>query len=261
MLPVVDPAGRAVVLATVDGRPFTTAELMDSWARLNPLERPRVSTANQVRDLVRNALFERALRAEAARGRLARRPDIAQALAREREYVAVEHLVAREVYGRIDTTSAALQRFYRDRASEWALPTRVRLIELTLTSRRSADSMAVRLVHEAEAESLATRAERRGVRYLIEVTEEGDSAYFQRALQAGAGAVVGPDATEDGWRVARVREVVPPRMRSFAEARSLVAQRWYGDEGERLMLALLDRVRRSTSVVVNERELAKIRPS
>jgi len=252
-LPVVEESEKRAELVRAGDQPFTVRELIEAWGRLNPLERPRVSTAEQVRDLVKNAVFERHLRAEATRRRLAERPDIAAALAREREFYAVEHLVAREVYAKIDTTTTPLRAFYSAHETDFGLPTRVVLTRLVLPDRAGANAMAVKLADAAETESLVVKAARRGLRYRGEIGEATDSVLFRRAMSGGPGAVLGPDSTASGWSVSRVGEIRPARPRSFEEARSLVGQRWYGEEGERLMVDLLDGSKRSTRVVVNPR--------
>ena len=68
-------------------------------------------------------------------------------------------------------------------------------------------------------------------------------------------AVIGPDSVPGGWLVARATEILPPRRRSFAEARPLVHHDWYGKEGERLMEDLIARLRRRTQITVDERAL------
>jgi hypothetical protein len=259
-LPQLTESERRATLASGPRGSFTGQDLLDSWARLSPLERPRISSADQVRDLVKNGLFERELRAQAEQRHLERRPEIVAALANQREYYAVQHLVAREVYAKIDTSSAALRRYYDRTVNDWALPTRVGITRLVLGDRRSASAMAVRLANAAEAESLVARAARSGINYHFEVAAEADSQWFARAMRTGTGGVMGPDSVEGGWEVARVNEVLPPRPRSFEEVRRFVAHGWYAEEGERLMVELMDHARKRTSVIVNERALAALRP-
>ncbi len=258
-LPHVDSADVARPVAEARTGAYTVAELFDAWRHLNPLYRPRIDSADQVRDLVRNGLYERELRRDAARRRIEERPDIAAALAREREFIAVNHLVAREVYARLAADSATLERYYQRHAEEWAIPLRVRLTRLVLPDRAAATRMALQLRDAAEAESLTARGLRGGVDYRVVVSEESDSALFRHALRAGAAAVLGPDSLPSGWAVARVSEIVPGRRRSFEEARKLASHAWYGEEGERLMVALLGRVKRATRIKVNAHALEHIR--
>jgi hypothetical protein len=73
--------------------------------------------------------------------------------------------------------------------------------------------------------------------------------------------VVGPDSVRNGWMVARVTEILPPRSRTFTEARPLVYHDWYGKEGERLMEDLIERSKKATRVVVHEQALATLTPA
>ena len=257
--PQVDPADTGRVVARSSAGDFRASDLLASWRRLNPIYRPRVSTAAEVRELVMNGLFERLLRhAGEARG-LERRPDLAERLANQRELNDVSHLVEREVYARIAMDSLTLSRFYRDTEGDWMLPTRVRLVRVVLQSRSEAAAMALRLASAAGAESLAASARRAGAEWSVDVSAAEDSALFARALGASIGTVLGPDETGGGWAVARVIAVLPGRGRPFAEVRDLVGHRWYGEEGERLMLALAARARAACgATVINEAALAAL---
>src|SRR5262249_40512326 len=126
---------------------YTVGDLLDAWRHTNPLSRPRVDRADQVRDLVSNGVFERVLRRDGERRQLARRPDIAQALAARREFIAVSHFVAREVYAKIVTDSVTLEQHYREHIDDWSLPLRVRLIRLTLSDRAAAVQMRLTLAN------------------------------------------------------------------------------------------------------------------
>ncbi len=248
--PEVDPADTGRVVARSSAGDFRACDLLASWRRLNPIYRPRVTSAAEVRELVMNGLFERLLRREGGERGLERRPDLAERLADQRELNDVSCLVEREVYARIAEDSLTLSRFYRDTERDWMLPTRMRLVRVVLQSRREAASMALRLASATEAEDLAAGARRAGVEWTVDVSAAVDSALFARALHAGIGAVLGPDEVAEGWAVARVITVLPGRGRSFAEVRDLVADRWYGEEGGRLMRALADRARAACGATV-----------
>jgi hypothetical protein len=53
-------------------------------------------------------------------------------------------------------------------------------------------------------------------------------------------------------------DVVAPRSRTFAEARPLVEHAWYGEEGERRMVELIAKLRRQTTVRVNDVAIARL---
>ncbi|MBI5709683.1 MAG: peptidyl-prolyl cis-trans isomerase [Candidatus Eisenbacteria bacterium] len=257
-MPAVDPADTAKVVARSDEGDYRVAGLLEAWRRLNPLYRPRIESGSQVRDLVKNGLFERMLRRDAERRGLEHRADIAAALANLREYNDVSHLVAREVYARIATDSLTLLKHFRARQDDWTLPLRVKVLGIVLGDRGEASALAVRLRAAGEAESLEAVSRRGGASLAYEVSAASDSALFARAMRAGTGAVLGPDPVEDGWEVWRVVAVMPGRRRSFDEVRDLVHHSWYGEEGERLMRALVDSLRAATPVAINQAALAKL---
>lgn len=256
--PAVDSTAYDSVLATSNEGPYRVSDLLAAWHRLNPLYRPRITTADQVRDLLKNGLYERLLRRDAERRGLVRRPDIASRLDRQAEFIAVSHLVAREVYAPLDADTTAIRAFYQAHVDDWTLPLRIRLTRLEMSDRASAEEAAVTLHDPVQAESLVVQARRKGIDYTGEVSAETDSTVFAAALRAGTGSVIGPLGGGGAWTVARVDAVVPPRRRSFAEAKTLVKQRWYGEEGERLMRALCDSLRARQGVRVNERALERL---
>jgi hypothetical protein len=248
--PQVDPADTGRVVAHSSAGDFRAADLLASWRRLNPIYRPRVTSAAEVRELVMNGLFEQLLRREGAGRGLEQRPALAERLASQRELNDVSRLVEREVYARIAMDSLTLSRFHRDTERDWALPTRVRLVRVVLQNRSEAGAMALRLASAAQAESLAAGARRAGVEWSVDVSAAEDSVLFAGALRAGPGAVLGPEETAGGWAVARVISVLPGRGRSFGEVRDLVGHRWYGEEGERRMRALVARARAACGATV-----------
>lgn len=247
-MPEVDAADMGSVLARSAVGPFHVSELLDHWRRTDPLSRPRVNESSQIRDLAKNGLFERWLRAGAESARVERRPATAALIAARHEYHAVARLVQREVYDRLRPDSLTLRRWYEDHVDDYSLPDRVRVMELVLPTRAAASGMYVQLRDEASAESLLARGRRAGVEYRAEVTEQSDSTLFRAAWRAGAGAVVGPDSSRGGWRVARVREVLPSRRRSYEEAQVLVERQYLNVEGERLMRDLLARLRQEAVI-------------
>src|SRR5439155_15947981 len=156
-----------------------------SWRRLSPTQRPRVRAREDVRALVENGLFERWLRERAIRQGLGRSALVAARLRRERESIALSHLLEREVTRAIRPDSAALAAYYRAHSHAFDLPEGIDLIRLVLPDRRAASAMAVRLGDAAEAESLVARARRSGVDYRDRTTRASDPALFEAAGSAG----------------------------------------------------------------------------
>src|SRR5262249_22415061 len=98
--PRVDVADYPNVVAHSRSGPLTVGDLVQGWGTLNPIYRPRIERPEQLEEVIRNQILERTLRGDAERRHLDRRPDIAAELSRRREFVAVSHLVARDVYAK-----------------------------------------------------------------------------------------------------------------------------------------------------------------
>jgi hypothetical protein len=251
-LPRIRAADSAAVIARSSLGDYRVGDLLEAWRRLSPAYRPRIESVSELRDLVRNGLFERMLRRDAEQRSLDRRDDIAAALARESERIAVERYLEREVLERTRTDSLTLHRFFQEHREDWAIPMRVRVVRLAFDDRAAAERMAVQLRDPAEAESLEARALRLDLDLVAEVTAASDSALFAAALRAGTGAVIGPEHRDGSWRVARVMAVLPGRPARFDEVRAPVERRWFEQEGRRLFDELCARLRKGTRVTYNE---------
>jgi parvulin-like peptidyl-prolyl cis-trans isomerase-like protein len=257
-MPVIDPADSARVVAWSGAGACRVGDLTDAWKKLNPLFRPRVETPEQVHDLVKNVLFERTLRREAARQQLERHPSVVRAVQRQREFLASQYFVTREVYAKLPTDDATLRRYYDRDPNAWSIPTRLQIVQLILPGRSEAAKMAVRLRDAAEAESLVARGGRQGVNYMAEITARNDSALFAAGMKSGTGTVLGPDSVSGGWQVSRVQTVIPARGQRFEDVKELLNRAWAEEEGERRMQELLVSLRRRGKVVVNQAALAKV---
>jgi len=257
-LPKVEPADSGRVMATSTEGPYLVRDVLEAWKSVNPLSRPRIETTDQVHDLVRNGLFERSLRAQAERRRLDLHPAVASELEQRREFMAVSRFVEREVYQKLWEDTTAVLRFYEEHKQEFALPDRVALIRIVMADRAEAGRMGARLRSAAEAETLAARARRERINYRAEITARSDSALFAAAMKAGVGTVLGPDSVRAGWQVARVTAIHPARLRAYEEVSDGVQQQFANVEGERRMRELVDRLRKQTPVVLNQRAVAKL---
>ena len=257
-MPRILPTDSARVVAWSAVGPSRVADLLEAWKKLNPIVRPRVETVEQVRDLIKNRLFEQALRRNAEREGFDHHPAVVHAVAYQEDLLASQYYVTREVYRAIPTDSATVRRYYDRDPDRWTMPARLRLVRLVLPDRGDAARMAVRLRDPAEADTLVARGLRQRVDYGDEITAESDSALFAAAMRSGTGTVLGPDSVRAGWQVVRVNAVLPARLRPFDEVEGLVLRAWSDEEGERRMEALLAGMRRRANVVVNETALTRL---
>lgn len=255
LMPQVSEVDSGTTLVSCDVGDLIAGEVLDEWRRLNPIYRPRIEEVEPMRDLAKNALFERELRRIAARGRLDQRPDVAAGLAERREYLSIQHFVQREVYDDLPRDSLTLRRHFESKPEAWRLPGQARVFQLVVPTRAGAEQLLERIRSAADVETLVVRAGRPGRDFIRTVSLQYDSTAYALARRLGAGAVAGPDSLPDegpgrpsGWRVLRVMEVQEPRLRTFEEAAVLVQKDWFELEAERRMRALLTRLRQGARI-------------
>lgn len=256
--PEIPASDMDAVVARAPQQTIQVRELFEYWKRLNPLARPRITSAPQIGELVANAVYENLLRQRAQAQGYDRHPDIVRAVNREIELIAVTHLVQREVHGKIPTDTASLAAYYRQKPEAWNLPPRVRVLRLVLPDRAQAEAMLPRLANAAEVESLAAQAKRAGLSYEAEYSADIDRAIFEAGTRLGEGGIMGPDSTEQGWAVTRVLRVLPVTPRPLAQVRELVQHAMFREEGERRMQELLSSVRKQVPHRVNEAALKRV---
>ena len=257
-VPAVPASETLKVLARTKRGSFTVAELLADWRRLTSIYRPRVQDDAGVKALVENGLFERVVRDAAADPALAKRHEVASVIADRVEYHSVSNFLQKVVLASIPTDSVTLRRHYGAHRDEFVQPARASIVVLTLATERAADSLARIMAVPGEAESLAFRAQRAGVRYTHMVTQASDSALYRRAVTTGASGVAGPDRVEGGWRVFKVLSLEPSRRQEFSEARSEVERSWNEVESERRIRGLLDSLKKSARLQRNEAALRKL---
>jgi hypothetical protein len=246
------------VLVRSDLGAFTVADLLGDWRRLSSIYRPTIEDAEGVRSMVENSLFERQIRAAAAKPELAKRAEVAAVLTDRIEYHSVASYLQRELVQGIPTDSVTLHKHYRANVTDFDRPARAVLIALTLADQRGADSLARLFRVAGEAESLAFRAQRGGVNYTLAVTEAGDSLLFRRAQKAGAGSVLGPEQAEGGWRVVKVMSLEPRTTQPFSAVRSEVQRSWYEEESERRIRKRLDDLKQAARIEYNDKALREL---
>lgn len=257
-VPAIPAADTNKVLARSRLGEFRVRDLLDDWRRLTSIYRPHVKDDEGVRALVQNSLFERLIRESAERPELARRPVVASVIADRDEYHAVSTYLQREVVQKIATDSLTLLGHYQRHKADFDRPAHASIILMNLDNERAADSLARRFTIPGEAESLAFRAQRSGIRYTLEVTAESDSALYQQVLATGVGGVAGPERGDAGWRLFKVIAIEPRSSRPFDEVRPMVERSWYETESERMIRALLNDLKRRARLERNERALRAI---
>jgi len=252
-VPSVSREDSARTMATSRFGTVTVGQVLADLGRISMLRRPLINSADDVRALVRNAIYESALRDAARRQRLAERPRNAAQLAHRAEFLDLQRFVARNVYDLVPVDSVTLRRqFLKNRALYRTPPTAV-VVQTVFDSLAQADTLAHRLTVPGFAESLATQSASAGVPFQATIQEQADTALFGRMRRAGEGAVLGPDPVRGGWRVLKVMSLVERSDPPFEKVRDAVLKDWREFDGERRMRALMKKLMASTIVTTNEK--------
>ena len=259
MMPRVSPRDSGTVIATSGEDRWTVADLLTDWKRLNPLYRPRVTTPENVKDLIHNAYYERLLRRHAQAQHVLEQPKAAEMLRAKAEFLDLQAYVAHEVYAKIAMDSLTLKKRFDEDPRAYDVPANAVVLRFAFETVAEAMQFKLRLLRPAAVDTLLAEAKREKVDYFGTIAADQDSALVARCFAVGVGGLVGPDDTgAKGWRVLRVQTLSPSRPRTFAEAHDAVQHDWYDREGERLMRAMLDRLRKDEGVRLNTAAIARI---
>jgi hypothetical protein len=192
------------------------------------------------------------LRREARRRHLEARPDIAAQIGVRRQFITVQRLVQNEVYDRVPVDTATVRRYFDRDPRRYDLGATAQLVRLLFARRTEADSAAQRLAQPGYAESLASQEQRPALPCAVTLGEDADTVLFARVRHGGIGAVVGPDATADGWRVFKVMSMTSRKPQTLEEAFVRARADWLEQDGDRRMRELLSTLRAACRVTVNE---------
>lgn len=256
--PAIAPADSARALVASEGETVRVRDVLAAWDQVPLAYRPRVSDAEGVRALASNVLFERHLRTRAERPETAARPEVRAAIEDRREYHAASNWLQRDVVARIPTDSLTLRRHWERERARFTRAPRALVVLVALEDESAARAMAARFRVPGEAESLAFRAQRDGAYWVYEVVEGEPDRLYEAAAAVGVNGVVGPDRTDDGWRVMQVRSLTPRESPPFEAVRDAVGRDWLETESERRIRDRLDDLARRTGVRRNERALRAI---
>lgn len=252
-LPEIAPTDSGRTLAECDAETLTVADAVREFARLSPLYRPRIEDEQGVIDLVGNIVFNNLLRKNAEAQHLDQLKGNAAQLAERAEFLDIQRFVQKNVYSRIVLDSAAIKRHWTRHPERFHTDAKAEIVRMVFDSREEAARWGADLAQPGRAESLATQSARAGVPYAATLAEQADSALFKRVRKGGKGVVLGPDSTQQGWRVLKVMDLTLDRRLAFDEGYDKVKQNLYEDEGERLMRVIVDELRMHTIVFVNEK--------
>jgi hypothetical protein len=264
--PSLAPADTARVLVRSTAGPLTAAAFARRFAALNPLQTPLPTSPGTVKARGEQFLGQMWFDVEVARRAIASRPSLIAALAERRESIALDHWYDRHVRAAVDTSQAALAAHYAADPARFGVTAHANVVHWSVPTQAAADSIVRVLAGGTPWDSLCARLgaderEREICRRTLAIHDEApDSATVARLKTLAPGeAYVRPEPESNSFRVVRLVERVPARVRPFAEVREFVARDWAGRQAEEILARKMAALVEAMPARVNDAALARVR--
>lgn len=264
------------IVARIDGRPITRADLEQQLATRAPFIRARYASPDKRKELLDSLVRFEVLAREAQSRGYDRDPDVL----RYQKQKAIDRMIAAEVDGKLrpaSVTTAELERYYREHPEQFTQPQAVRLEQILIRDAGKAKKVATL------ARSLAPRDDQGFRRLVAEHSEDEDS--MQRAgdltflepgsphapaavVEAGfalaqghdkVGLVGGPIESPQGFHIIRLTQRRAGFLRPFAEVERLLRSRLVEERRRQQIDAWVADMRGRVKIEVFEDRLSQIR--
>ncbi|HEV8481185.1 MAG TPA: peptidyl-prolyl cis-trans isomerase [Candidatus Eisenbacteria bacterium] len=273
-MPPVALADTGRVLGRSTLGPFTIGRFLWHWAQVPPEQRDRPDTASAVIDWARNFLAQGIMDNEARRLGLARDPEVAAEVAKQRQIMALDAYYRAHVSTAVDTSETRLRALYAKNPHAYDSPPFSKF--LAVWFRRFDDAAAARAALEKGArwdsllaarfpmpqdpsEAQLAKSEADLYRYpQAQLATSPDTTLTAWFASAKPNQVFGPRNRAGQWWVYRFLEHDDGKARSFAQARPLVAEKAAYDDEEKALRTHLDTLRTRYAVRVNDAALAAL---
>jgi hypothetical protein len=264
--PRLAPADSGRVLVTSSVGVLTAASFADRFAALNPLQSPVPTTAGTVKARGEQFLGQIWFDAEVARRRIGTSPSVAAALAERRESIALDHWYDRHVRTAIDTSETKLRAHYAADPARYGTPAHALITHWPVARQAAGDSLVALLAAGMPWDSLCARvaqtdAEREGCGRTISIDDQApDSALVARLKELAPGqAYVRSEPATNSFRVVRLVERNPARVRPFEEVRTYVGRDLAGRQAEAALTVQMAALVKAMPKTVNEAAIARLK--
>ena len=266
------------VVARIDGRPITLADLQRRMAQQPPFVQARYASPERRKELLDNLIRFEILASEARRRGYQRDPQVV----RHQQQRLVDRMVAEELDARLkpeDLPEAELRRFYQEHAERFTRPEAVRVSQILLSDAATAARVA------AAARALGPRDDR-GFRRLVaahSLDEDskqrgGDLTFLERQPAAGGGdahrpppavieaafaltevgQIAGPVPSDRGFHVLRLGQRRPAALRPFEEVAAELRQLVLEQQRSRRLDEWVAEMRNKVNIQVYEDKLRDV---
>ncbi|RMF74427.1 MAG: hypothetical protein D6738_06410 [Acidobacteria bacterium] len=259
---VPDPAA---IVARIEGVGAVSAEELAEALRRRWKTVRSAEAASASRRLVLDRLLrERLIRAEALARGFDRDPVVADRVrARENDLLAQRYLEEVLAAG-IEIDRAAMEPWYENHKDRFRRPPRLRLTQITVADRATAEQVAELARSGTDPAWLARKhsidrfADRGGDRGWYE-PRPAVSEFERRLAEAQPGSVFGPEGAEGNWVVLIVTAREEQGHYGFREVSGNVRRAMFDEAFRRELHELITTLRKDATIEVREDELARLR--
>ncbi len=267
--PALAPGDSLRALATSTAGPLTMAEFVRRFGQLNPFQTALPTTPGAIQARGEQFLGQIWFDRESDRMGLLGDPDVVAALTNRREGIALDHYYANHVLAKIDTSETALRARFARTPERYAVPAHALVSSLAAADSAAADTIIAQLKAGTPWDSLCALRLPPGTdpasctqpAPLPDTFADTALVGAVHTLQPGqviAHRFVAGSASPSVWRVLRLVERIPHRLRTFEEGRAFAARDAAAEQSELLLKNELARLSKALPVRRNEAALARL---
>ncbi|OGL58715.1 MAG: hypothetical protein A3J27_09395 [Candidatus Tectomicrobia bacterium RIFCSPLOWO2_12_FULL_69_37] len=218
----------AVVVAEINGRKITLAELEERLAEAPPAVRIRIRKNKE--QYLENLVQSELLYQEAVRRRLEAAPEVEKRIGLAKRRILVEEFVRREINRAVQVSDGDLRAFFQANRERFRRKEQVTLSHIVLKTEKEAwDAAAevrrgVPFAQVARARSVFEATRDAGGVMGTAARGELDKKIEEAAFKLAIGQVSDPIQTPIGWQVIRVSERVPGAEARYDDVKEDVKQ-------------------------------------
>lgn len=252
------------VLARWNGGQYTLHQFAEHYNHLSPVQRPRVSTAELLREQVMVNVLEPHRAELAERMGLEKDPIVVGGLAARIEQIKVEQLYEDSVASRVIVSDKERREHYNANPRLYTSFAMVEFAAFGVDRRTEADSIAARLRAGESAESILLADSLAGLarRGSVQTRKEDERAPFQKLIfemmRPGDIRVEGPGA-DQSWFVLQLRKFEPGQLLDYAQVNEYVDRALRTRKEEALFRELLDRHRARYAISMRTDRVMQVR--
>jgi peptidyl-prolyl cis-trans isomerase C len=255
------PSGGGATLAQIGNSKITVASFNERVSRLP--DRYQKAIKKRKKDFLEGLINDTLLYQEAVKKGLHKDKDVLKIIDEARKKILIARLLKDEVDDAVDITGDDILVYYSENKSDYMTPEIMRVSHILVQSQKEAEGILERLEKGESFEDLAKAKS-------VDPTAQrgGDIGYFPRGQlmpkfeNACAGLDIGKTSgivkTKLGYHIIKLTDRIQPGQKPLEQVAESIKSKLQAMERKRVFNNLLGRLRKETSVKINEEEISKL---